>query len=128
MEGLQHEVKVRVGRPIRRGRVSVRREVAPTRVAAWGIGQAVRAARLRKKLTQEELGQRSGIARPNIARIEGGRHVPSMETLRRLADALRVSMDALTRQPTAVASGRDARLSEEDLGEWAARLEEEDRG
>ncbi|TMI73181.1 MAG: helix-turn-helix transcriptional regulator [Bacillati bacterium ANGP1] len=55
------------------------------------IGWRVRELRQRKGLTTYELAKRSGILRPNISRIESGRHVPSVETLDRLARALGVS-------------------------------------
>ena len=41
-------------------------------------------------LTQAELARRTGIHRPNIARVEAGRHTPSLETLARLASAIGV--------------------------------------
>jgi DNA-binding XRE family transcriptional regulator len=40
--------------------------------------------------TQAELARRTGIHRPNIARVEAGRHTPSLETLARLAAAIGV--------------------------------------
>jgi transcriptional regulator with XRE-family HTH domain len=47
--------------------------------------------RLAAGLTQAELARRTGIHRPNIARVEAGRHTPSLETLARLAAAIGVS-------------------------------------
>ena len=61
------------------------------RSMATYIGWRVRELRQRKGLTTYELAKRSGILRPNISRIESGRHVPSVETLDRLARALGVS-------------------------------------
>jgi len=39
-------------------------------------------------LTQQELAERMGTSHSAISRIEGGQHKTSVETLRRLADAL----------------------------------------
>ncbi len=55
------------------------------------LGQRLRALRLQAGLTQAELARRTGIHRPNIARVEAGRHTPSLETLARLAAAIGVS-------------------------------------
>jgi DNA-binding XRE family transcriptional regulator len=54
------------------------------------LGQRLRQLRLSAGLTQAELARRTGIHRPNIARVEAGRHTPSLETLARLAAAIGV--------------------------------------
>ncbi|MFO0694901.1 MAG: helix-turn-helix transcriptional regulator [Polyangiales bacterium] len=54
------------------------------------LGQRLRELRLEAGLTQAELARRTGIHRPNIARVEAGRHTPSLETLARLASAIGV--------------------------------------
>lgn len=54
------------------------------------LGARLRALRLEAGLTQAELARRTGIHRPNIARVEAGRHTPSLETLSRLAIAIGV--------------------------------------
>ena len=54
------------------------------------LGARLRALRLGAGLTQAELARRTGIHRPNIARVEAGRHTPSLETLARLANAIGV--------------------------------------
>lgn len=54
------------------------------------LGARIRALRLAAGLTQAELARRTGIHRPNIARVEAGRHTPSLETLARLAQAIGV--------------------------------------
>lgn len=55
------------------------------------LGVRLKQLRVRHGLTQAEVARRSGIHRPNIARVEAGRHTPSLDTLRRLADAIGVS-------------------------------------
>jgi DNA-binding XRE family transcriptional regulator len=57
------------------------------------LGQRLRALRLAAGLTQAELARRTGIHRPNIARVEAGRHTPSLETLARLAAAIGVKTE-----------------------------------
>jgi len=54
------------------------------------LGARLRALRVAAGLTQAELARRTGIHRPNIARVEAGRHTPSLETLSRLASAIGV--------------------------------------
>jgi len=46
-----------------------------------------------KGITQEELSKRTGIARPNIARIENGSYNPTIEMLVRLAHGLDMHLD-----------------------------------
>ena len=54
------------------------------------LGARLRELRLEAGLTQAELARRTGIHRPNIARVEAGRATPSLETLARLAGAIGV--------------------------------------
>jgi len=50
---------------------------------------------LRKKLgyTQEDISKATGIARPNIARIESGKNTPTLEVLTKLAGALDMELE-----------------------------------
>jgi len=79
------------------GRLASARTINGAASAALGdvdgvrLGQRLRALRLAAGLTQAELARRTGIHRPNIARVEAGRHTPSLETLARLAAAIGVS-------------------------------------
>ncbi len=60
------------------------------------IGQRVRALREAKDLTQKELGKRARLHRVQVAQVEGDRYrSPRLETLRRLAKALGVSLAEL---------------------------------
>ncbi len=56
--------------------------------SAERIGQRVRALREGRGLTQEALAEEAGMQGPNISRLESGKHVPSLETLERIAKAL----------------------------------------
>ena len=39
-----------------------------------------------------ELAHRTGLQAPNLSRLESGKHMPSMETLERVAEALDMRM------------------------------------
>jgi len=54
------------------------------------LGARLKELRKEAGLTQAELARRTGIHRPNIARVEAGRHSPSLETLSRLTVAIGV--------------------------------------
>ena len=55
---------------------------------AGRIGGKIRELRTQRGLSVTQLAARSGMKRPNLSRIENGKHVPSLETLERVADAL----------------------------------------
>ena len=57
----------------------------------------MRLKRLRtaRRLTQDSLARKAGISREYIARLEGGRHDPSLSTLQKLAKALKVKVGDL---------------------------------
>ena len=49
--------------------------------------------RKEKKMTQEQLAQRTGISRPNIRRFESGNYNPSLEMMVRIAEALEMNLN-----------------------------------
>lgn len=51
------------------------------------LARAVIQLRMRQNLTQEQLAGRIGTTASAISRLESGQHMPSMETLRKLAHA-----------------------------------------
>lgn len=61
--------------------------------AAIALGQAVYDRRTELGLTLDDLAQRSGLALPDLERIEGGATAPTMELLRTLAVALDARLD-----------------------------------
>ena len=109
-------------------KIRIRMEEDPKKVMAWAIAQRVRKARETHGLRQEDLAKMSGIARPNIVRIEQGRHVPTFATLKKIADALRLDMNRLTAEPKVAPEDRDefAGMAESGIAEWGKALEEED--
>ncbi len=72
-----------------------REQAESPQARAERIGASVRNARERLGLTSTELAERCGIRRPNLSRLEGGKHVPSLETLERIAESLDVPVARL---------------------------------
>ena len=77
-----------------------------------GIGERLRTARRARGLTQRDL-QSAGVTFGYICRIERGTRVPSVEVIRRLADALSVS-------PGWLETGHEGRWDQFSHGELAA--------
>jgi transcriptional regulator with XRE-family HTH domain len=59
------------------------------------LGDAVRAAREAKGLTQAALAEAADVHRTTLVRIEQGQMMPNIEVLTRIADVLGVSLDHL---------------------------------
>lgn len=58
-------------------------------------GEKIKQIRLRKGLTQSELGKRCGMADSQIGVYERGESIPRVATLSRIAEALDVDLTAL---------------------------------
>lgn len=56
------------------------------------VGAAIRKLREARGLTQEKLAGAVGMMRNNISRIEAAKHRPTLETMERVAKALKVSV------------------------------------
>ena len=63
------------------------------------IGARVKKYRKKRKMTQAQLAQKIRIHRPNVARIESGRHSNSLCMLMRVADALKIPVWKLVIKP-----------------------------
>ena len=62
----------------------------------YHIGQFIQKYRKTKHLTQEELSQKSGVSYTTLIKIEQGNvQNPTVKTIKKLADALEVSVDLL---------------------------------
>jgi transcriptional regulator with XRE-family HTH domain len=59
------------------------------------IAMRIKILRKRQKISQEKLAARSGISRGYLARLETGRHDPTITTLEKLAKALKVPVGKL---------------------------------
>jgi ribosome-binding protein aMBF1 (putative translation factor) len=57
---------------------------------AQRLGEAARERRQWQGLTQSQVAHRTGLPQSGVARLEAGRHLPTMATLARLAVALDV--------------------------------------
>jgi DNA-binding XRE family transcriptional regulator len=62
---------------------------------AKGIGARIRATRERRGWTQQDLADRTGIRRPNIARLERGASLPNLATLNKIASGLEATLAEL---------------------------------
>lgn len=79
------------------------------------LGLRVRQARVQAGLTQAELAERAEMADATLSRIERNRLVPSVTLIKRVADALGMSVDALLSQkvpkaPRSILRPAEARL------------------
>ncbi|MBN2714949.1 MAG: helix-turn-helix transcriptional regulator [Deltaproteobacteria bacterium] len=59
------------------------------------IGQRIRTRRSEIGVTQNELAEKTGIKRPNIARLEKGQSLPNLATLLKVSSALHISLEKL---------------------------------
>jgi transcriptional regulator with XRE-family HTH domain len=107
------------------GRSRVRLKADPDRALAACAAERVRFARTKAGLSQETLAKRAGIARPNVARLEAGRHLPSLSTLRRVADALGIALAFLVTLPDG--DPEDRAIAESGLTQWRDELDRQDR-
>lgn len=64
-------------------------------VNAYYVGEAIRKARLAQNLTQEELGERIGVRRAQISKLEKGTSVITLPTMSRVFQALGISTATL---------------------------------
>lgn len=61
-----------------------------------GLARAVHELRKKAKLSQAVLAEQAGLPPSLIAEIEGGKHDPTWGDVRRIAEALGVSLEALS--------------------------------
>ncbi len=64
-------------------------------VHAYMVGEAIRKARQEQHLTQEELGERIGVQRAQISRLENGKSVITLPTMSRVFKALGIDTGIL---------------------------------
>ncbi|MBI2461074.1 MAG: helix-turn-helix transcriptional regulator [Candidatus Rokubacteria bacterium] len=60
------------------------------------LGKRLKVLRRRRGMTQAALAHRAGLSLGYLARLELGRHDPSLTTLRKLARALKMTVADLT--------------------------------
>lgn len=64
-------------------------------IHAYYVGEAIRKARQAQHLTQEELGERIGVQRAQISRLEKGKSVITLPTMSRVFKALGITTGVL---------------------------------
>ena len=62
---------------------------------AYRIGEAIKQARLKQHLTQEELGERVGVKRSQICKLENGKSSITLSTMSRVFKALGIETATL---------------------------------
>lgn len=90
--GKQYEVPWDFIRYICDKKYEFSREKATSGISPKEIGRRIAWIRKSKKMTQADLASKTGIQRANIARIESGRHYPSLETLQKLSSVLEIPL------------------------------------
>jgi len=105
------------------------------------VGERLKVLREQKKMSQGDVEHRSGLLRCYISRVENGHTVPSVDTLERMAQALKVPLyrlftdDAHVVKPNIPQESTRSRVAistqERDLRAFAkllSRMDEKDRG
>ena len=64
-------------------------------IQAYFVGEAIKNARLKQNLTQDELGERVGVKRSQICKLEGGKCSITLSTMSRVFKALGVATATL---------------------------------
>ena len=71
---------------------SPKRDKYETDLNAFLMGEAIKEARLKKQLTQQQLSKRSGIGRTAISRVENGKDC-SLSTISRICRAIGIKTE-----------------------------------
>ena len=64
-------------------------------IQAYFVGEAIKKARLKQNLTQEELGERIGVKRSQICKLENGKCSMTLSTMSRVFKALGIATATL---------------------------------
>ena len=78
------------------------------------VGKKIKSLRRRTELTQKELGEMVRLSRSHIAAIEADAYNPSLVTLQRIAEVLRVPVSDLVDEKVLIEDGNLA-LSDEKM-------------
>jgi transcriptional regulator with XRE-family HTH domain len=57
------------------------------------INEKIKLRRIQQKLTQQELSDKSGVSQQLISKIENGKAQPSLRTITKLANVLKLDID-----------------------------------
>lgn len=87
----------------------------PQRAALDGIGERIRAERVKAGLSQRELARRLGLSASLISQLESGLSKPSVGTLYAIVTELDLSLDRVIRgEEYETEAGRETELGEEE--------------
>ncbi|MDO4163151.1 MAG: helix-turn-helix transcriptional regulator [Bacteroides sp.] len=64
-------------------------------IHAYFVGEAIKKARLQQHLTQEELGERIGVKKAQISKLENGKCIITLPTMSRVFRALGIGSATL---------------------------------
>lgn len=64
-------------------------------IQAYFVGEAIKKARIKQNLTQEELGERVGVKRSQICKLENGKSSITLSTMSRVFQALGIATATL---------------------------------
>jgi ribosome-binding protein aMBF1 (putative translation factor) len=64
-------------------------------VNAYYVGEAIKNARIKQNLSQEELGEKIGVKRSQICKLESGKCSPTLSTISRVFQALGITTATL---------------------------------
>ena len=64
-------------------------------IQAYFVGEAIKKARIKQNLTQEELGERVGVKRSQICKLESGKSSITLSTMSRVFQALGIATATL---------------------------------
>lgn len=64
-------------------------------IQAYFVGEAIKKARLKQNLTQEELGEKVGVKRSQICKLENGKSSITLSTMSRVFQALGIATATL---------------------------------
>lgn len=90
LEELEDKYIGKVGTPRR----DAYEESLQEEIHAYHIGEAIKQARLKQALTQEELGERMGVQRAQVSKIESGRNL-TFGTIARAFKALGIPAELI---------------------------------
>ena len=64
-------------------------------IQAYFVGEAIKKSRIKQNLTQEELGERVGVKRSQICKLESGKSSITLSTMSRVFQALGIATATL---------------------------------
>lgn len=76
------------------------------------IGKRIRGLRMAMKLTQSQFAELVGLSEDSIGKVERGISVPTIDTLMKMAEGLKVTLAELLGEPQQKAEGKNKILND----------------